>query len=110
MDSAIALASASPTELDVARLRQLQKAGRHDQALDGARARLRDLPENRDLWLIVAVSLRYLLRIDEALEALDQAQALHPRFSLLHEERGLCHVARKDAPPAIDALLNGGAQ
>jgi tetratricopeptide (TPR) repeat protein len=105
MDSTIALAPASPTELDVARLRQLQRAGRHDEALDGAKSRLRDLPENRDLWLILAVSLRYLLRIDEALEALDRAQELHPRFSRLHEERGLCHVARKDAPPAIVALL-----
>jgi len=105
MDSTLAAAPASPTELEVGRLRQLQKAGRHDEALDGARSRLRDLPENRDLWLIAAISLRYLLRVDEALETLAQLEALQPRFSRLHEERGLCHVVRKDAPRAIEALL-----
>jgi tetratricopeptide (TPR) repeat protein len=105
MDSAVALAPASPTELEVARLRRQQKAGRHDDVVADAKARLADLPQNRDLWLILAISLRYLLRLDEALEALERLEALHPRFSRLFEERGLCHVARKDAPRAIAALL-----
>jgi tetratricopeptide (TPR) repeat protein len=104
MDSTVAFAP-SPTEFEVGRLRKLQKAGRHTEALDGARAALSETPENRDLLLIVAISLRYLLRIDEALAALEPLEARHPRFSRLHEERGLCHVARNDAPPAIDALL-----
>ena len=105
MDSVVAFAPPSPIELEVGRLRKLQKEGRHAEAIDGARALLDERPENRDLLLIVAISLRYQMRFDEALEALNRLEARHPRFSRLHEERGLCHVARKDAPRAIDALL-----
>src|SRR6202042_3430876 len=47
----------------------------------------------------------YLSRLDEALAMLDRLERVHPQFSQMHEERGLCHVARKDAPPAIEALL-----
>jgi tetratricopeptide (TPR) repeat protein len=45
------------------------------------------------------------MRIGEALATLDRLEALHPRFSLMHQERGLCHVARRDAPRAIEALV-----
>jgi tetratricopeptide (TPR) repeat protein len=95
----------SPVELEVGRLQRLQKDGRHAEALDGARALLRDLPQNRDLLLIAAISLRHLLRIPEALEVLERLELLQPRFSRMHQERGLCYVALKDAPRAIDALL-----
>jgi predicted Zn-dependent protease len=95
----------SPVETQVARLRRLQKDGRHDEALQGARSLLGELPENRDLLLIEAGSLRHLLRISEALAKLDQLERLQPRFSQMHQERGLCYVALKDAPRAIDALL-----
>lgn len=105
MDLTAALASSSPVELDVARLRRQQAEGRHAETLDEARSRLGELPENRDLLLIAAISLRHLRRIGEALEVLDRLEALQPRFSRLHQERGLCHVALKDAPPAIEALL-----
>ena len=44
-------------------------------------------------------------RIEEALATLDRLERLQPRFSRLHEERGLCYVALKDAPRAINALL-----
>ncbi|HEX4861446.1 MAG TPA: tetratricopeptide repeat protein, partial [Rhizomicrobium sp.] len=71
----------------------------------GAEAMLRDFPENRDLLLVAAISQRHLDRIDDALATLERLEILHPRFSRLHQERGLCHVARKDAPCAIDALL-----
>src|SRR5580658_9096759 len=97
------IATSSPTETQVVRLQKLQKAGRHDEALQGAQLLLRDLPENRDLLLIAAISLRYLLRIPEALATLDRLERLQPRFSRLYEERGLCFVALKDASPAIDA-------
>jgi tetratricopeptide (TPR) repeat protein len=39
------------------------------------------------------------------LASLDRLEALHPRFSRLHEERGLCHVQRRDAPLAIESLV-----
>ena len=32
-------------------------------------------------------------------------ERLQPRFSRLHEERGLCHVALREAPQAIESLL-----
>jgi tetratricopeptide (TPR) repeat protein len=95
----------SRTELEVRRLREVQKAGGHADALKEAQALLRDLPENRDLLLITAISFRHLLRIPEALAILDTLEKLQPRFSRLHQERGLCHVARREAPLAIDAFL-----
>jgi tetratricopeptide (TPR) repeat protein len=45
------------------------------------------------------------MRIDEALAVLKRLEQVAPRFSLLHQELGLCFVAKKDAPQAIDALL-----
>jgi predicted Zn-dependent protease len=97
--------SPSSVEQDVARLRGLQQQGRHAEAVDGADALLRAWPQNRDLLLIAASSLRRLMRIDDAMATLDRLEALQPGFSQLHEERGLCFVARKDAPSAIASLL-----
>src|SRR5262249_13086098 len=104
MESSAALAPLS-TEQEVRRLKGLQKQGRHNEALRGAQELLAALPENRDLLLIAASSLRHLNRIDEALTLLARLEQPQPRFSLMHQERGLCHVAGKDAPQAIDALL-----
>ena len=95
----------SPVELEVARLRGLQQAGRHADALPGALALLADLPENRDVLLLVATSQRCLGQIDAAMETLDRLERLHPRFSRLHQERGMGFVGRRDAPRAIQSLL-----
>ena len=92
-------------EQDVARLRRLQKEGRHPEALRGARSILPDAPENRDLLVIAATSQRHLQQIPEALEMLVRLERTQPRFSRLHQERGLCYVALKDAPRAIESLL-----
>jgi tetratricopeptide (TPR) repeat protein len=105
MTAPAVLADPSPVESEVRRLRRLQGEGRHDDALAGARTMLADWPRNRDLLIIEALSLRHLSRIDEALESLTRLEGLQPKFSLLHQERGLCFVARRDAPAAIDALL-----
>ncbi len=105
MNSAIEPPLSSSVEQDVARLRRAQTQGRHEEALRGAEALLVRLPENRDLLLIAASSLRHLSRLPEALATLDRLERVQPRFSLMHQERGLCHVALKDAPRAIDALL-----
>ncbi|HEX4179412.1 MAG TPA: sulfotransferase [Caulobacteraceae bacterium] len=98
-------APSSRVEPEIVRLRAWQKAGRHQEVLPAAGALLEDYPKNRDLLLIAASSLRHLMRVAEALETLDRLEEAHPRFSQLHQERGLCHVARKDAPAAIEALL-----
>ena len=102
---ALPMEGALPLEGQVRALRQAQAGGRHGEALPAARALLAEYPENRDLLLIEASALRHLGRIDEALDALGKLAALQPQFSLMHQERGLCHIARKDAPAAIDALL-----
>ena len=105
MPATFAIDSASATERHLVRLRGLQQAGRHAQALEGAQALLGDRPQDRDLLLIAASSLRRLSRIPEAMVLLDQLEAVAPRLSLLHQERGLCYVALKDAPNAIQSLL-----
>ena len=58
----------------------------------------------RDALLQQAMALRADRRIAEALAVLSRLQALHPRFSRLHQERGHCHVLLGDAPAAIEAL------
>jgi tetratricopeptide (TPR) repeat protein len=58
----------------------------------------------RDTLLAQARQLREAGRIPEALATLDQLEQDHPRFSRLHQERGHCHVLRRDAPAAIGAL------
>jgi tetratricopeptide (TPR) repeat protein len=105
MSVAAEAAPALSVEDEVARLRRLQHEGRHEAALGRAEALLADLPENRDLLLIAATSLRHLRRVPEALAILDRMEALQPAFSRLHQERGLCQVQLKDAPAAIASLL-----
>ncbi len=86
-------------------MRRLQAEGRDEEALERLAAHRALWPQNRDLLLLEASCLRRRLRVPEALEALDALEALQPRFSRLHEERGLCYVAQKKAAPAIEALL-----
>jgi tetratricopeptide (TPR) repeat protein len=75
------------------------------RALEAAKALAQTVPENRDVLYMIAVSLRYLNRIPEALAALEELQSYHPRFSRLYQERGNCFVVMRDAPRAIDAFL-----
>jgi predicted Zn-dependent protease len=92
-------------EDEVVRLRRLQQDGAHSEALAAAQARLADEPENRDLLLLAATSLRHLRRVSDALAMQERLERLQPAFSRLHQERGLCYVQLKDAPAAIAALL-----
>ena len=59
---------------------------------------------DRDTLLREAMALRAAQRPAEALPVLARLQALHPRFSRLHQERGHCHILLGDAPAAIQAL------
>jgi tetratricopeptide (TPR) repeat protein len=97
----------SPIEQEVWRIRELARGRRHAEALGAAEALAGQVPENRDVLYLIAVSQRYLNRIPEALSTLDRLEQFHPRFSRLHQERGRCYVALRDAPRAIDALLRG---
>ncbi|HMA50995.1 MAG TPA: hypothetical protein VKP60_14655, partial [Magnetospirillaceae bacterium] len=92
-------------EETVRTLRDWQQQGRHDQVAAEASGHLETYPENRDLLLIAAISLRHLKKIDEASAVLDRMEALYPHYSLMHQERGFCQVQRRDAPKAIESLL-----
>jgi tetratricopeptide (TPR) repeat protein len=78
---------------------------RFAEALTAGEALLADHPDQRDALLVVAVAQRFLGQIPEAMATLDRLERLQPRFSRLHEERGNCFVALKQAPQAIGAFL-----
>jgi tetratricopeptide (TPR) repeat protein len=89
----------------VLRLRALLQKRQFAAALADAETLRKQVPENRDVWYIIAVSQRYLQRIPDALTTLARLEQLHPNFSRLFQERGHCHVALKEAEPAIEAFL-----
>ena len=100
-------AQPSSIELEVQRIRELAKGRRHEEALSAAQALAMQVPENRDVLYLIALNLRALNRIPDALATLDRLQQLHPGFSRLYQERGHCYVALRDAPRAIEAFLRG---
>jgi tetratricopeptide (TPR) repeat protein len=97
----------SAVELRVHRVRELIEKRRYPEALQAAEALALEVPENRDVLYIIALSLRHLNKIPLALAALERLERHHPQFSRLHQERGHCYVVLKDAPRAIDAFLRG---
>jgi tetratricopeptide (TPR) repeat protein len=97
----------TPVELEVHRIREVLKSGQYAQALQAAEDLAVQVPENRDVLYIIAVSQRYLRKIPEALAALNRLEQQHPRFSRLYQERGHCYVGMRDAPRAIEAFLKG---
>ncbi len=104
-DLKLSASSASPVETEVIRIRGLLEQSRYTDALAAANALAEQVPENRDVLYMAAVSLRYLGQIPAALGTLDRLERHHPRFSRLHQERGHCYVALRDAPRAIEAYL-----
>ena len=79
--------------------------GEFAAALAAAQALAAEAPESRDPLYLIAVCQRYLQRIPEALATLERLEKLHPAYSRLFQERGHCHVARRDADPARTAFL-----
>ena len=82
----------------------LQATGDYASVVAGANRLLVSHSANRDLLLLAAHSLRMMQQTDQALTALERLEQHHPRFSQMFLERGLCHVARRDAPAAIADL------
>ena len=87
------------------RVRAHLDRGEFAQALSAGQPLLREIPQNRDLLYMIAVSQRYLHRIPDALATLDVLERYHPAYSRLFQERGHCHVATRSAAPAITAFL-----
>ena len=77
---------------------------RYADAEQLAVACVRQQPGNREALYALAVAQRMQTRIPEALATLAELEAWHPAFSRLHQERGHCHIFRRDAKAAIDAF------
>ncbi|GLQ86845.1 tetratricopeptide repeat-containing sulfotransferase family protein [Dyella flagellata] len=92
-------------EQGLQRVREWQQQGQHAQALQAVQALALDAPNHRDVLHLIARSQRHVGQLQAALATLAQLEQGHPQFSRLHEERGLCYVAMRNAPQAIDALL-----
>jgi tetratricopeptide (TPR) repeat protein len=107
MDTTASYPVPSPVELEVRRVRELLKSRQYAESLRAAEALAAQVPENRDVLYLIAMSQRYLNKIPEALATLERLEQHHPAYSRLYQERGHCCVAMKDAPRAIDAFLRG---
>jgi tetratricopeptide (TPR) repeat protein len=88
----------------VARIRDLSRRGCHGEALAEAELLAVEAPGSRDVLYLIAANLRCLNRIAEALKTLERLEQQHPRFSLLHQERGYCYVTLRELPGAIDSF------
>jgi tetratricopeptide (TPR) repeat protein len=105
MQAAATTPVTSPVEAEVLRIRGLLERNQFGAALSAAETLAVEVPENRDVLYMIAVSQRYLQRVPEALATLERLERLHPGFSRLYQERGHCFVAVRDAPQAIEAFL-----
>jgi predicted Zn-dependent protease len=91
----------SPIEVEVGRIRELSKRGRHSEALAAAEALAGTAPNNREVLYLMAANQRCLNRVDEALATLERLEQEHPRFSLLLQERGYCYMTLRDGARAM---------
>ncbi|MGO9426857.1 MAG: tetratricopeptide repeat-containing sulfotransferase family protein [Steroidobacteraceae bacterium] len=94
---------ASRIEAEVVRARGLLKAQQFLQALAIAQGLLGEVPENRDVLYLAAVSQRYLGRVADALRTLARCEELHPEYGRLFQERGHCYRAVGETDAAIEA-------
>jgi tetratricopeptide (TPR) repeat protein len=105
MPAAAAQPPKSSVETEVLRIRGLLQRNQFAPALAAAEALRARVPENRDVWYMLAVSQRYLGRVADALATLARFEAIHPEYSRLFQERGHCYVAARDPGGAIEAYL-----
>ncbi len=105
METAATQSPVTAVEAEVHRIRELLERNEFDAALAAAEELARTVPENRDVLYMIAVSQRYLQKLPEALATLERLEALYPAFSRLHQERGHCFVAMRDADRAIGSFL-----
>jgi len=95
--------SESRIEAEVRRVQMLIEQRRFMPALAAAQAMLAQVPENRDVLYLVAVSQRYLGRITDALRTLERLEEMHPDFGRLYQERGHCCRAAGEMGAAIES-------
>jgi tetratricopeptide (TPR) repeat protein len=95
----------SRIESEVLRARSLLEKRQFAQALALSESLLGEVPENRDVLYLVAVSQRYLGRIADALQTLERFERIHPDYARLHQERGHGYRAVGESEAAIAAYL-----
>jgi tetratricopeptide (TPR) repeat protein len=93
----------SRIEVEVRRVQTLIERREFLLALTAAEAMLVEVPENRDVLYLLAVSQRYLGRISDALRTLAQFEVIHPDFARLYQERGHCFRAVGETTAAIES-------
>ena len=103
MAAAEPISAGSRIEAEVRRIRALVEKRDFARALAEANRLLGEVPENRDVLYLVAVSQRYLGGIDEALGTLRRFEELHPDFGRLFQERGHCYRTAGEGAHAIEA-------
>src|ERR1700686_1319950 len=106
MQAAAVSAPPTPIDTEVSRIRALLERGQFETALAAAQALRAQVPENRDVLFMIAVSLRILQRLPEALAMLAELERRFPDYGRLYQERGHCHVAMRSAESAIQAFLH----
>src|SRR5258708_2489627 len=105
MEAATLSAPPSPIETEVGRIRKLLEDSEFGPALAAAQALRTQDPANRDVLYLIAVSLRYLKRIPEALATLAELERRHPDYGRLFQERVHSHGAMGRSQPSIPASL-----
>ena len=85
-------------------LREALEQKRFGEIVVAAPAMLAAHPGNRELLYFLAVAQRMLQQIPQALATLATLEAYHPKYSRVFQERGHCHVFRRDATAAISAF------
>jgi len=103
------ISTGSRIEAEVRRIRMLIEKRDFARALTDASHLLGEVPENRDVLYLIAVSQRYLGRIDEALATLRRFEELHPDFGRLFQERGHCYRTAGESSRAIEAYRHAVA-
>ncbi len=104
MDSSPAPSPTNTLRSDIAQLNGMLHERRFAEAEAGAQALLARIPGQREALLCLAVAQRLLGRLPEARATLQVLEQAHPRFALLHEERGRCLAASGETGRAIQSL------
>ena len=101
-DSAAAAPTKSPIEHGVLHARECLGQQRYAEALDITETLLPQVPENRDLLYMAAVSQRCLGRVADALNTLLRLESAHPNYGRTYQERGHCYRTVGENDTAIE--------
>lgn len=95
----------STVEAEVHGIRTLLERQKFAEGLAAAETLLGRVPENRDVFYLVAVSQRCLGRVADALRTLLRFESLHSDYGRLYQERGHCYRMVGESTLAIAAYL-----